>query len=83
MTGQISKADPPWIQEFYVTWMIRGISNNEAITWMKAVEKGVPPVVFQTLVQKAKQELPAGRFQEISKSLAAEIPVASSLNLAS
>lgn len=83
VVGKISQMDPPWIQEFYVTWMIRGISNNEAITWMKAVEKGVPPVVFQTLVQKAKQELPAARFQEISKSLAAEIPVASSLNLAS
>ena len=76
VVGKISKADPPWIQEFYVTWMIRGINNSEAIDWMKAIQKGVPPVVFQSLVQKAGQELPAKRFQKITQSLSKGVQLA-------
>ena len=76
MVGKNSQMDPPWIQEFYVKWMIRGINNTEAITWMKAVEKGVPAVVFKSLVQKAEQELPATRFQKIATSLSEETLVA-------
>jgi hypothetical protein len=76
VVGKISKADPPWIHEFYVTWMIRGINNLEAVNWMKAIEKGVPPVVFQSLVQKAEQELPAKRFQKITLSLCEGVQVA-------
>lgn len=76
VVGKISQMDPPWIQEFYVKWMIRGINNTEAITWMRAVEKGVPPIVFKSLVQKAEQELPATRFQKIAGSLSEETLVA-------
>ena len=76
VVAQISKADPPWIHEFYVTWMIRGISNPEAVNWMKAIEKGVPPVVFQSLLQKAEQELPSKRFQKIMQSLSEEAQLA-------
>jgi hemerythrin-like domain-containing protein len=76
VVGKISQADPPWIQEFYVTWMIRGINNSEAINWMKAIEKGVPPIVFQSLIQKAKQELPAKRFQKITQSISQGLQVA-------
>lgn len=74
VVAKISKADPPWIHEFYVTWMIRGINNLEAVNWIKATEKGVPPIVFQSLIQKAKQELPAKRFQKISRSLSENLP---------
>lgn len=76
VVGKISQLDPPWIQEFYVTWMIRGISNTEAIEWMKAVRKSAPPVVFKGLVQKAEQELPKHRFQNINSSLTEELKVA-------
>jgi hypothetical protein len=74
--GKISQVDPPWIQEFYVKWMIRGINDLEAANWMKAVEKSVPPTVFKSLIQKAEQELPAERFQKIFKSLSQELQVA-------
>jgi len=40
------------------------------------VEKGQPPIVFQTLVQKAEQELPRKRFQKIRQSLKQEVAVA-------
>jgi len=76
VVGKISQLDPPWIQEFYVKWMIRGISNTEAIEWIKAVEKGAPAVVFKALVQKAEQELPKHRFQKINSSLTEELKVA-------
>jgi hypothetical protein len=49
--------------------MLRGINNNEVTVWINAIKKAVPPVVFQTLLQKAEQELPVKRFQKISKSL--------------
>jgi hypothetical protein len=68
VVSQISANTPPWMQDFYVKWMLRGINNMEAAVWMKAIEKGTPPVVFQTLLQKAEQELPAWRFQKISQS---------------
>lgn len=74
VVGKISKADPPWIQEFYATWMIRGINNSEAINWIKAIKKGTPPIVYQSLIQKAKQELPAKRFQKISRHLSENLP---------
>jgi iron-sulfur cluster repair protein YtfE (RIC family) len=74
--GKISQMDPPWIQEFYATWMIRGINNTEAIAWMKAIGTSVPAIVFKSLVQKAEQELPANRFQKIVQSISEEALVA-------
>ena len=69
VVAQISQSTPPWMHDFYAKWMLRGISNGEVISWMKMVEKAQPPVVFQTLVQKAEQELPRKRFQKIRQSL--------------
>ena len=76
VSSQISANTPPWMQDFYAKWMLRGINNSEATVWMKAIEKGVPPVVFQTLLQKAERELPAKRFQKISQSLSLHMQTA-------
>ena len=65
----ISKAVEPWIQDFYLTWMIRGINDGEARTWIKSVERGMPEIVFKTILQKAEQELPAGRFRKVTAGL--------------
>ena len=73
LSSTISQSSPPWIQEFYVTWMLRGINQTETVNWMRAIEKGVPPVVYQTLIQKAKQELPEKRFRKLTASLVSEI----------
>jgi hemerythrin-like domain-containing protein len=75
VVAQISQSTPPWMHDFYAKWMLRGISNGEVISWMKMVEKAQPPVVFQTLVQKAEQELPRKRFQKIRQSLKQAIAV--------
>ena len=66
---QISQSTPPWMQDFYFKWMLRGISNTEVTGWIKSIEKSQPPVVFQTILQKAQQELPRKRFQKIRQSL--------------
>lgn len=68
VASQISANTPPWMQDFYAKWMLRGINNSEATAWMKAIQKGAPSVVFQTLLQKAEQELSARRFQKINQS---------------
>jgi hypothetical protein len=75
VTAQIAKSDPPWIHDFYIKWMLRGISNNEAVNWIKAIRGSAPGVVFQTLMQKANQELPLKRFQKIRQALTQEVVV--------
>ena len=69
VVAQISQSTAPWMHDFYAKWMLRGISNGEVISWMRMIEKAQPAVVFQTLVQKAEQELPRKRFQKIRQSL--------------
>jgi hypothetical protein len=67
--AEISKNVEPWIQDFYATWILRGINDSEARTWIKAIERGMPEVVFQTVLQKAEQELSAKRFRKVTAPL--------------
>jgi hypothetical protein len=73
---QIGKSVAPWIQDFYLTWMLRGINNREAKEWMKEIERAMPEVIFQTMLQKAEKELPQQRFRKISLSLSEGVQVA-------
>ncbi len=58
----------PWHFDFYSKWMLRGLNNDEIIYWLKAVDSNAPPVVFQTLFAKAKNEVSKERFHSISAS---------------
>jgi len=69
INSEITKNVKPWIQDFYLTWMMRGINNSEATTWLKLIERNMPPVVFQSLLQKAEQELPQPRFRKVASFL--------------
>ena len=69
---RIVRETSPWHNDFFSKWMLRGINNHEAINWLKAVERTAPPVVFQTLHQKAEQELPEERFRQIEKAIQEE-----------
>jgi hypothetical protein len=71
IVAEISKNVEPWIQDIYAGWMLRGINNPEAVNWIKAIEKTAPPVVYQTLLQKTKQELPEERYTKVMQSLVA------------
>src|SRR5689334_5651163 len=35
INAQILEATPPWIQEFFMKWMLRGVNDVEAVNWMK------------------------------------------------
>jgi len=59
----------PWHQDFYSKWMLRGINNAEAATWLRAVERSAPEVVYKTLFTKAKRELPKSRYNKLVETL--------------
>jgi len=65
----ILQATPPWMMDFYAKWMLRGINVPETTGWLQQVERHAPPVVFQTLMSKAEQELPGARFNRVLASL--------------
>jgi len=50
-------------------WMIRGLSNAEIISWLRAVEKNAPQVVFKNLFLTAEKELPGNRFRKVIDEL--------------
>jgi protein arginine kinase len=50
-------------------WMIRGLSNAEIISWLRAVEKNAPQVVFKNLFLTAEKELPGNRFRQVIDEL--------------
>jgi hypothetical protein len=76
ISRDLTKSVDPWMQDFYATWMLRGINDNEAASWMQAIERGMPAVVFQTLLQKAEQELPLPRFRKLTEALTEGLQVA-------
>lgn len=69
---QIVQSTPPYLQDFYSTWMLRGINNTEATRWMKTLRIAMPEIVFQTIYTKAKQELSPVRFRKLAASLKEE-----------
>lgn len=71
--AHVIQSTPPWMQDFYAKWMLRGMNDQETIAWMKAIRRGMPVIVYQTIFTKAAQELPAGRFSRISSELKAAI----------
>lgn len=76
ISGSITAGIEPWIQDFYTTWMLRGINDQEASDWMKAIEITMPEIVFQTLLQKAEQEWKTERYQKITHTLTEGVMVA-------
>ena len=50
-------------------WMLRGLSNQEIIRWLKAVEKNAPEFVFNNLFATAEKELPKLRFRQVMEGL--------------
>jgi Hemerythrin HHE cation binding domain len=50
-------------------WMMRGLSNTEISSWLKAVEKNAPQPVFTQLFSLAEKELPDNRFRKVLENL--------------
>ena len=67
--NRIVASTQPWHQDFFSKWMLRGINNSEATSWLLAVERTAPPIVYQTLFNKARQQFTNSRFQKLVESL--------------
>jgi hypothetical protein len=69
ISKRITDSIAPWMADFFAKWIIRGLSNRETATWLKAIEAGAPAIVFQTLLNKAEQELPELRYRKVTQEL--------------
>jgi hypothetical protein len=67
--NRIVQSTEPWHQDFFSKWMLRGINNAEAASWLRAVERTAPEIVYQTLFNKAKQEYSNTRFRKLVEFL--------------
>lgn len=76
INGAIVANVEPWIMDFNMKWMLRGVNNTEAWSWMKAVESSAPPVHFQTLMQKAEREWTRERFEKVTGMLSEGLMIA-------
>ncbi|HEV8284600.1 MAG TPA: hemerythrin domain-containing protein [Chitinophagaceae bacterium] len=50
-------------------WMLRGLSNQEIINWLKTVEKNAPESVFNNLFAMSERELSDLRFRQVLEGL--------------
>ena len=76
ISRKIAASVEPWIQDFYATWMLRGVNDMEATEWIQAIERGMPEVVFQTLLHKAEKEWSKERFNRVTQRLTEGVMVA-------
>ena len=72
----ILAALPPTGMEFEARWMMKGISNQEIVRWLKVVENTAPQIVFRGLLSLAENELPVCRWDNIKESLTEGVMIA-------
>lgn len=58
-------------------WMMKGLSNNEIVAWLRIVERSAPNHVFRPLFTTAEKELEQLRFRKILEGLSEGIMIAS------
>jgi hypothetical protein len=64
----IAQIAPEQMQE-YSTWMMRALSNNEIIGWLKSIKDNAPDFVFNNMLALAEKELPESRSQIILSNI--------------
>jgi Hemerythrin HHE cation binding domain len=69
ITLQIVGGMPAQTMAQYSRWMMRGLSNNEIVGWLKEVKNSAPEFVFQSLMQTAEQELSTHRLQLVQEAI--------------
>ena len=57
-------------------WMMRGLSNNEIIGWLKEIKNNAPGPVFQSMLEMAQQQLNSNRWQQVQEALTEGVMVA-------
>lgn len=66
---QIVAAIPAEEMAITSKWMIRSISNHEAINWLQGVKASAPLFVLQNILTEAAKHLPAERFEKIQEAV--------------
>ncbi len=65
----IISSQVPEVASLASKWMLHGLSNQEIIRWLKAIEKNAPEIVFNNLFVAAEKELPGLRFRKVLEGL--------------
>jgi hypothetical protein len=60
---------PPDEMQVVARWMLRGISNTDAIGWLKEIKYTVPEFAFKGLLKIAQEELGKVRFEVVWEGL--------------
>ena len=60
---------PPETLQQYSSWMLRALSNNEIISWLKEVKSTAPDFIYQGLKTVAEKELSQQRWTFIRQSI--------------
>lgn len=53
----------------YNTWMMRGLSNNEIINWLKIIKNEAPDFVFNGMLGLAEKELSPSRWCAVQEEI--------------
>ena len=76
MEQKIVSSQSPADVAFASQWMLRGLSNQEIVRWLKKVEKNAPEFVFNNLFGMAEKELPHHRFQQVVEGISEGVMLA-------
>jgi hypothetical protein len=66
---QLLASIPPVEMQASAKWMIRAISNADAIDWLKKIKQTAPEFVFNNLLNIAAEELSEARFEIIHEGI--------------
>ncbi|WP_407520225.1 hemerythrin domain-containing protein [Lacibacter sp. MH-610] len=69
ITQQIIAQLPPEQMQEYSTWMMRALSNQEIIGWLKSIKDNAPDFVFNGMLSLAEKELPEDRLQTVLSNI--------------
>ena len=66
---QITASIPPEQTMLHSTWMLKGLSLPEIVSWYKAMQQTVPPPVFENFCRLAEQTLSQAKWSELKRAL--------------
>lgn len=69
ISKKIAASVPPEEMALVSQWMIRSVSNTEAINWLLGVKASAPAFVLQSILSVAEKFLPANRFEKIKDTV--------------
>lgn len=59
----------PWIEDFFATWILKGINNSELTEWLFAVKRTMPATAYKCMQQKLLREFPVSRMVKLNDAL--------------